>query len=198
MPGVARQLLTFLASPRKVSKRRRPQVRRPAKNAGFPALLTNAGRCGTRARKRPCAVKCAFRSPSNSPRGNLPRLLRCSATLMGTQSRYMSIVSPAQARGQLDRNEFPQLGKSNVYPRSSQLERVPMRVAEQRRNDRGRPRGLFEADREKSIDRHGGSPAEFRSRLSFRVAQGTPRFCGPTNLGSPFFAYFLWRSKESE
>ena len=29
-PGVARRLLTFLASPRKVSKRRRPQVRRPS------------------------------------------------------------------------------------------------------------------------------------------------------------------------
>ena len=33
-PGVARQLLTFLASPRKVSKRRRPEVRRPAKTRG--------------------------------------------------------------------------------------------------------------------------------------------------------------------
>ena len=31
MPWVARQLLTFLDSPRKVSKRRRPEVRRPAK-----------------------------------------------------------------------------------------------------------------------------------------------------------------------
>ena len=28
-PGVARQLVTFLASPRKVTKRRRPRVRRP-------------------------------------------------------------------------------------------------------------------------------------------------------------------------
>ena len=33
-PGVARRLLTFLASPRKVSKRRRPEVRRPAKTRG--------------------------------------------------------------------------------------------------------------------------------------------------------------------
>src|SRR5450830_322628 len=34
-PGVARQLLTFLASPRKVSKRRRPLGRSPLR--GFPA-----------------------------------------------------------------------------------------------------------------------------------------------------------------
>ena len=34
MPGVARRLVTFLASPRKVTKRRRPEVRRPAKARG--------------------------------------------------------------------------------------------------------------------------------------------------------------------
>ena len=34
MPGVARRLVTFLASPRKVSKRRRPEVHRPAKARG--------------------------------------------------------------------------------------------------------------------------------------------------------------------
>ena len=33
-PGVARRLVTFLASPRKVTKRRRPEVRRPAKTRG--------------------------------------------------------------------------------------------------------------------------------------------------------------------
>ena len=41
MPGVARRLLTFLASPRKVSKRRRPEVRRPGKSAGVPSVTRN-------------------------------------------------------------------------------------------------------------------------------------------------------------
>ena len=39
---------------------------------------------------------------------------------------------------------------------------------------------------------------EFRSGLSFRVTQGTPRFCGATTLGSPSFSYFSWRSKKSD
>jgi hypothetical protein len=39
-PGVARQLVTFLASPRKVTKRRRPQVRRPF---GLPFAAQSRG-----------------------------------------------------------------------------------------------------------------------------------------------------------
>ena len=38
MPGVARRQLTFLASPRKVSQRRRPQSRRPC---GLPSATRN-------------------------------------------------------------------------------------------------------------------------------------------------------------
>jgi len=34
-------------------------------------------------------------------------------------------------------------------------------------------------------------PEEFRSGLSLRVAQGTPRFCGATNPGRLFFGSFL-------
>ena len=38
LPGVARRLLTFFASPKKVSKERRPEVRRPF---GFPCVTRN-------------------------------------------------------------------------------------------------------------------------------------------------------------
>src|SRR5450830_1558131 len=48
MPGVARQLLTFLASPRKVSKRRRPLGRSPF---GVPG----AGRHKSGRKKTRCA-----------------------------------------------------------------------------------------------------------------------------------------------
>ena len=34
MPGVARRLVTFFASPKKVTKERRPEVHRPAKARG--------------------------------------------------------------------------------------------------------------------------------------------------------------------
>src|SRR4030065_331146 len=44
-PGVARQLVTFLVLPRKVTQRSRPQFTAPA---GYPALLDWSGGCGTR------------------------------------------------------------------------------------------------------------------------------------------------------
>ena len=61
-PGVARRQLTFLASPRKVSQRRRPQVRRPdGKAVGVPCAahkrgpLRNSGSNG----QHGCAYFCA-------------------------------------------------------------------------------------------------------------------------------------------
>ena len=114
-PGVARRQLTFLASPRKVSQRRRPQVRRPDDEAvGVPFGI----RCiGFRFSRREAMLReipasphkrgplrnsgsklCRARgfvlcSPSDSPRGPLPRLLRCSATLMGTLCRYATTAN---------------------------------------------------------------------------------------------------------
>ena len=103
LPGVARRQPTFFASPKKVGKERRPEVRRPGKSAGVPfgkpcmafrfrrhvpwdakPLPTSKRRAAAelgleqlpRNRLRLC-------SPSNSPRGLPPRLLCCSATLMG-------------------------------------------------------------------------------------------------------------------
>ena len=59
--GVARRQVTFLASPRKVTKRRRPEVHRPGKSAGVPCVtridgpLRNSGSNGYRARGHVCA-----------------------------------------------------------------------------------------------------------------------------------------------
>ena len=86
-PGVARRLLTFLASPRKVSKRRRPEVRRPAKARGTLRYSKRqaAAELGLewlpRKRFRLC-------SPSDSPRGRPLSFLRYSATLIGTRSHF--------------------------------------------------------------------------------------------------------------
>ena len=41
MPGVARRQPTFFASPKKVGKERRPEVRRPRKSAGMPSVTRN-------------------------------------------------------------------------------------------------------------------------------------------------------------
>ena len=52
---------------------------------------------------------------------------------------------------------------------------VPMRVAEQRRSDRGLPRGLSEGEHNRNPLYRCQFEPEFRSGLSFRVAQGTPQ-----------------------
>src|SRR5450759_2840530 len=44
-PGVARQQVTFIVLPRKVTQRHRPRFAAPA---GYPALLVWSGGCGTR------------------------------------------------------------------------------------------------------------------------------------------------------
>ena len=64
-----------------------------------------------------------------------------------------------------------------------------MRVAEQRRNDRGSPRGLFEGEPNFNLLLQCAIEPEFRSGLSFRVAQGTPK--GRRTWGRLFFGYFL-------
>ena len=87
LPGVARRLVTFFALPKKVTKERRPEVRRPRKSAGMPCVtrndrpLRNSGSNGRRFKR---LSLCA---PSDSPRGLLLSYLRYSATLIGTRSR---------------------------------------------------------------------------------------------------------------
>ena len=86
VPGVARRLVTFFASPKKVTKERRPEVRRPRKSAGMPCVtrydrpLRNSGSNGRRFRRL------SLCSPSDSPRGLLLSFLRYSATLIGARS----------------------------------------------------------------------------------------------------------------
>ena len=52
---------------------------------------------------------------------------------------------------------------------------VRMRVTEQRRSDRGIPRGLSEGEHKLNLLRLYPFEPEFRSGLSLRVAQGTPQ-----------------------
>ncbi len=68
---------------------------------------------------------------------------------------------------------------------------LPVKRAEHRRKPGGSPPRMFEAT---------AQPAQVRGGPGFREAQGTPGAEGGGRArvpGSPFFAYFLWRSKES-
>ena len=82
VPGVARRQLTFFASPKKVSKERRPQVRRPLRaahrNTGTTGRFAKLGLGTTCARGWVCG------SSSNMRTGKPRSSLYCSATLMGT------------------------------------------------------------------------------------------------------------------
>ncbi len=60
---------------------------------------------------------------------------------------------------------------------------------QRRRNDRGIPRGLSEDEHNPNLLRQYLIEPEFRSGLSFRVAQGTPK--GRRTWGRLFFGYFL-------
>src|SRR4030067_2960845 len=75
-PGVARQLVTFLVLPRKVTQRKRPRF---AAATRFPALLGRSGCCGTR-------TAC-----SDSPRRNLLTSLRYSAALRGKEAKRFCV-----------------------------------------------------------------------------------------------------------
>ncbi len=168
LPGVARRLLTFLASPRRVSKRRRPQVRRPSgslrcSRVKAAAELVARMSCSTN------GFVCARHS--NSPRRLPLHSLRCSATLMGTRVVHHHCRTGA---GQCSTWVPAFAGTGQLLVEVIARDRVPMRVAEQRRNDRGSPRGLSEGEhRTKPFASRNHEP-EFRSGLSFRVAQGTP------------------------
>jgi hypothetical protein len=79
-PGVARQQVTFLVLPRKVTKRGRPRCAAPS---GFPALLDWSGGCGTRATR------------SDSPRRHPLTSFRYSADAQG---RRFKSETPKPAR----------------------------------------------------------------------------------------------------
>ena len=81
--------------------------------------------------------------------------------------------------------------KINTPPVAPSRFTSPVKRAEHRRKPGRSPPWLFEQRR---------SRCEFHGGPGFREAQGTPGAAGGGRArvpGSPFFAYFLWRSKES-
>ena len=83
-PGVARRQPSFFASPKKEGKERRP----PGSSALRAPLRCSQTRAAAElGLEYSTWLRCILCSPLDSPRGPLPRLLRCSATLMGTPCR---------------------------------------------------------------------------------------------------------------
>ena len=83
LPGVARRQVTFFASPKKVGKERRPEVRR---RCAVPCVTRNDRPLRNSGSWMHCAEGRVLCSPSDSPRGLLLSFLRYSATLIGARS----------------------------------------------------------------------------------------------------------------
>jgi hypothetical protein len=182
--------LTFFASPKKVSKERRPRIRRPATQG--PLRCSGLGlhrrtRCAT-LRSNSCdesVLVCASRiAPSPALLGasygdlnpNTTRLA-CGIAWRWSLAHCVSQLPP-DAEGEAGLCSGPVWG------------------AEERRAGGGVRSTLphlthcdvFERSRRRSA---------FRNAPPARAPQGTPRAARGAPSGSPFFAYFLWRSKES-
>jgi hypothetical protein len=168
---VARQLLTFLVSPRKISQRRRPQSATPSV---FPALLDKSGGCGT----------CAMRS--NSPRRNPLTRLRYSVAAKGKVSQNNSHFKSANLKtrharvgGHPAKRKYP--AQQTTLKFRFVIPCAPPRTVS---SERGFRRALFEPV---------GRVAQPRLLLIFR---GNPKGGKP---GSPsFWLLFLGEARKSD
>ena len=98
MPVVARRQVTFFASPKKVTKERRPEVRRPRKGGGGSLRYSNRQAAAELGLDLVSRKSLQLRSPSNSPRGHPLSLLRYSATLIGLFRSPRLSLRPTTAR----------------------------------------------------------------------------------------------------
>ena len=126
-PGVARQQVTFLALPRKVTQRRRPRF---AAAARFPALLDCSGGCGTRATR------------SDSPRRNPLTSLRYSAALRGKKAKRFCVRCAHEFFVVISRALPYIVGKAHPFLGFAFLS--PERRLDQARTSGGVGRALFE------------------------------------------------------
>jgi hypothetical protein len=164
LPGAARRLVTFLASPRKVTQRRRHPSTAPT---GFPALLAKPGGCGTRALR------------SDSPRRNPPTRLRYSAVDQGEFKPKQPI--PILAFPLKRKEPLPSrlLGESLSIRPSMHTTRLPLCTAS----------GLGERSGAVGEDCL-SAKREFRSRPIFSENRGKPE--GPVRRGALLFGYLYF------
>ena len=168
-PGAARQLVTSLARPREVTKRRPPPLHRP---------LPGVTLCYSKSR---AAAELALAKDTRGLRQSSPTTPGSSALLGGTEGEPLDAAyrwcnaarriasNPIKSTASRHR-EFPSDPPSNAAE--------PGDVGEHCLS----PRIAF-------------AEGELRSRPARRVTQGTPE--GGGAAGCPFFGDFLWACKES-
>ena len=181
--------VTFFASPKKVTKERRPRIRRPAARGSLWCSdlgLHRRTRCAA-LRSNSCdesALECASRiAPS-------PALLGASYGDLNPNTTRLACGIGAQAPLAHCVSQFPPDAEGEAGLCSG-----PVRRAEERRVGGGVRSTLQQLTHRNCLS--GAQRSEFCDAPPTRAPQGTPRAARGAEPGSPFFAYFLWRSKES-
>src|SRR5690606_41090650 len=117
LPGAARQPLTFLVSPRKVSKRRRPQGTAPS---GSPTGQYEKWETGeTRfAQTAPVSFSIFRIAQSAAPQRKLPGRLAFGIAILNMQTTFQFLASPDAA------SEDWRLSPLETLPRRAMVRRI--------------------------------------------------------------------------
>ena len=190
MPVVARRQVTFFASPKKVTKERRPEVRRPAKARGSLRYSKRqaAAELGlvVVSRKRCCAVLALRQSSRNAP---------VVSALLGDSHRDLGDLSPLSPRRRPGSKLTlfclgPGLRRDDtcfIFGRRGTTG-GPMRGAEQRNKRGGCPRGLSEGEHKRNR-KYGTTTSP--SSAAARVCEQRREPEGRRTWGRLFLDYFL-------
>jgi len=181
--------VTFFASPKKVTKERRPRIRRPA--AQGPLRCSGLGlhrrtRCAA-LRSNSCdesVLECASRiAPSPALLGASYGALNPNTTRLACGIAWRPPLAHC-------------VSQPRTMPQASCASSGPVRRAEERRVGGG-VRSTLQLLTHCDVFERSRRRSEFRNAPPTRAPQGTPRAARGAEPGSPFFGYFLWRRKES-
>ena len=180
--------VTFFASPKKVTKERRPRIRRPAARGSL--WCSGRGCIAELAALRSAQTAAMSQMLKRAARATpAPALLGASYGAFNTTRLACGIAwrwPLAHCVSQLPPDAAGEAGLCSG----------PVWSAEERRAGGG-VRSTLQALTHCDVSERSRRRSEFRNAPPDRAPQGTPRAARGAPSGSPFFAYFLWRSKES-
>ena len=169
---------TFFASPKKVIKERRPDGSAP----GYRGSLRYS-QTGGQPDNSPLSTGTQT-GPAVAVYRSYPGLLRCSAQPTGAEQQPHSSLRIAHTG-------LPLCGKPRRAMRSE-----PSCIPRGRRRGAQRPEGCRPQGGRTKLFEHRPQGGRVLRSPSGREHRSEPGTSGGA-VGSPFFAYFLWRSKES-
>jgi hypothetical protein len=182
--------VTFFASPKKVTKERRPGLCAPRCARG--SLRCSGWGCIAKLAAPAAPLKHVAMSQMLKRAAHAtPNPVLLGAT-HGTRRSAARLRHRARLTHAVSQRRPP--GDAAGEPSGIGVQ-VPVRGAEERRGGGGARSALQQLTHRSCLS--GAQRSEFCDAPPPRAPQGTPR-SGAPNPGSPFFGYFLWRRKESD